>query len=73
MFEYHASAWLNNISILSGILITANMVLHMNDAYIIYHHMDTSQSLGLAQSYFLILTIWSSSGGSVLLFYINIQ
>ena len=29
----------------------------MNDSHIIYYHMDILQSVGLAQSYFHILTI----------------
>ena len=39
------------------------MVLHMNDEHIVYFHMDTTQSVGLVQTYFshpefLIVQCW---------------
>ena len=43
---------LKNFSTISSILIAYNMALLMNDAYIMYHHMDSSLSVGLVQSYF---------------------
>ena len=33
---------LNDIFLHSGILITAKMAMHMNNAHIIYHHMDAA-------------------------------
>ena len=43
---------------------TSNMALHMNEAHIIYHHMDSSWSMGLVQSYFsypdyLVVHCWA--------------
>ena len=48
---------------IGGILIMCHMVLHMNDAYIIYHHMDIYWSVGLVQIYFshpksLVVQCW---------------
>ena len=43
---------LKNISIPNGILIAFTMVMLMNNAHIICHPMDASQSVGLAWSYF---------------------
>ena len=73
LFEYHISACLKDIYILGGILISYTMALLMNDAHIIYHHMDASWSVGLVWSYFQILTIWQSNVGFVLLFYFQSQ
>ena len=63
VFEYHTFVCLNNISILGGIIITVNMALHMNNAYINHCHMDTTWSVGLAWSHlshpdYLVIQCW---------------
>ena len=44
---------LNNTAILSCILITLTMALHMKNYHIRYYQVGATQSVGLAQSYFL--------------------
>ena len=42
---------MNKISIFGGILITANMALHMNNAHLTYYHLDATWLVGLAWSH----------------------
>ena len=51
-FKYCTSTSLDNISILNGILVTLTMALHMSNDHIRYCHMDATQLVGLAWSYF---------------------
>ena len=66
MFEYWVTTCLNDISILSGILITFTMAEHMKNDHIGCCQLDAHIQWVECRAISLFLTIWSSNVGSIL-------